>query len=197
MHDLEPPARELATLVKGVSDEQLDAPTPCATYTVGDLLDHLMALAVAFRHTADKTPMPPGESAPGEGSVAHLDPAWREELPRRLDALVAAWRDPDAWTGESVAGGVTAPAHVLGTVTVAELVLHGWDLARGTDQPFRADPAAVEAAGMFTAMIAAPGMEEARGSAFGPPVAVADAYGLERVLAQSGRDPLWPAAKSG
>lgn len=190
MHDLTAAARQIESLLPGVADERLDAPTPCRGYRVGDLLDHLMGLTVAFRATAQKAPMPPGESPPGEGSAAHLDPRWRELLPERLDALAAAWRDPAAWTGESCAGGVTAPAEVLGGVAAAELVLHGWDLARATDQPFAADPDAVAATLGFTAVISAPGMEEARGSAFAAPVAVPDdASDLERALAQSGRDP--------
>lgn len=192
VHDLHPPARELATLLKGIRDPDLAAPTPCATYTVADLLDHVMALAVAFRHTAEKSPMPPGESPPGEGSAAHLDPAWRDVLPSRLDALATAWEDPAAWAGESEAGGVRAPAEVLGTVAAAELVLHGWDLARGTGQPFPAAPAAVEAALAFLSMLSAPGMEESRGGAFGPVVAVPDgAPALDRALGLSGRDPGW------
>ena len=49
-----PAARQLATLVRGVTDEQLDAPTPCPEYTVGDLLDHIGGLAKAFTWAATK-----------------------------------------------------------------------------------------------------------------------------------------------
>ena len=52
MHDLRPTARRLGALVEEVDDDQLDAPTPCPDYTVGDLLDHIGGLAVAFAEAA-------------------------------------------------------------------------------------------------------------------------------------------------
>ena len=48
MHDLGPAAREMTRLVKGVRDDQLGDPTPCTTYTLGDLLQHVRGLAEAF-----------------------------------------------------------------------------------------------------------------------------------------------------
>ncbi len=89
MLDLESPARQLKTLLDGITDDQLAARTPCGSYTVGDLLDHLMALTVAFRTAATKSTRPSDgatdelsqESRPGEASVAHLHPEWRSLLP--------------------------------------------------------------------------------------------------------------------
>jgi hypothetical protein len=42
--DLEPAARQLITLAAGVTDDMLQAPTPCGDYTVADLLAHVMGL---------------------------------------------------------------------------------------------------------------------------------------------------------
>ena len=50
-----------------VGDDQLGAPTPCPDYTVGDLLDHIVALAVAFREAADKTVRPRTPDGPPPG----------------------------------------------------------------------------------------------------------------------------------
>ena len=55
--DLEPAARRIAGLVAAVPDDALGAPTPCARYTVGDLLDHIAGFAVAFTAAARKTPL--------------------------------------------------------------------------------------------------------------------------------------------
>ena len=52
MHDLLPTTRRLGALVEEVDEAQLDAPTPCPDYTVGDLLDHIAVLAVAFSEAA-------------------------------------------------------------------------------------------------------------------------------------------------
>lgn len=61
-------------------------------------------------------------------------------MPRQLTDLVEAWRDPAAWAGMTEAGGVRMPAEEMGVVALDELVLHGWDLARATGQPFRCEP---------------------------------------------------------
>ncbi|MGH4019383.1 MAG: TIGR03086 family metal-binding protein [Pseudonocardiaceae bacterium] len=195
--DFDPPARQLTRLVNGVTDDQLVARTPCEAYTVGDLLDHLMGLTIAFRNAATKsTGSEDGEPAqvsrPGEASAAHLRPDWRSRLPVQLSELVAAWKDPAAWEGTTEAGGVTLPADVMGRVAINELVLHGWDLARGTGQPFACDPTIAQACFEFTSMMSAPGEEAGREGLFGPVVEVSpDAPLFDRVLGLSGRHPSW------
>ncbi|MBE1606663.1 TIGR03086 family metal-binding protein [Actinopolymorpha pittospori] len=197
MHDFGPPAQELTRLAAGVKDDQLSAPTPCAIYTVADLLDHLMGLSLAFTWAATKATEPLraqtgdlAQAEPGLGSAANLDPEWRKLLPVRLGELVEAWRDPAAWEGTTEAGGLTLPGEVAAMVAMDELVLHGWDLARATGQPFHCDPGSTEVCFQFTTMSAAPGAD--REGLFGPIVEVApDAPLLDRALGLSGRDPAW------
>ena len=45
--DFGPTTTALATLVRGVGDDQLDGPTPNTGRSVGDLLDHIGGLALA------------------------------------------------------------------------------------------------------------------------------------------------------
>jgi uncharacterized protein (TIGR03086 family) len=192
--DLGPAARQLKTLLSGTVDDQLSAPTPCESTSVGDLLDHLMGLTIAFRNAATKSTRPPDGPAPargpGKSSAANLSPDWRSELPRQLDELVAAWTDRSAWEGTTEVGGMTMPASVAGLVALDELVLHGWDLARGTGQAFECDPASTAACFEFTTMAAAPGA--AREGLFGPVVGVPpEAPLFDRALGLSGRDPAW------
>lgn len=188
--DLEPAARRVAELLDGVKDDHLDAPTPCAGTPVAALLDHLVMFTVAFTDTARKAPGRDGP--PPRPAVENLDPQWRTTLPRLLDELVAAWREPAAWEGLASAGGVTWPAEVMATVALDELVLHGWDLARATDQPYDPDPATVEVCHGFTSGMSAPEHAEGRAGLFGPVVAVpADAPLFDRALGFSGRDPAW------
>jgi uncharacterized protein (TIGR03086 family) len=139
MIDLAPAAREVERLLDGVKADHLTGPTPCGGYSVADLLDHLMGLSLAFTWAARKTPPAGGTSAPNP-AAENLDPQWRTVLPQRLADLVAAWRDPGAWAGMTEAGGITMPAEQMGAVALDELVLHGWDLARATGQPFTCDP---------------------------------------------------------
>jgi uncharacterized protein (TIGR03086 family) len=198
MLDLDPAAREVARLLEGVTDDQLADPTPCADTPVAALLDHLMGLTLAFTWAAHKTTAA-GSDAPGPGSATadHLDPDWRTVLPRRLDELAQAWRDPGAWEGMTEAGGQTLPADVMGSVALDELVLHGWDLARATGQRFTCDPASTAAVLAFTSTSAQPEHAAGREGLFGPVVDVPeDAPAFDRALGFAGRDPAWtpPAA---
>ena len=127
--DLEPATRRMSDLISGVPDELLDAPTPCPDYSLGDLVEHIGGLALAF--TAAATKATGGATARGpSGDASRLGPDWRTRIPRDLAALADAWRDPAAWSGMTQAGGVDLPGEVAGVVALDELVVHGWDVAR-------------------------------------------------------------------
>jgi uncharacterized protein (TIGR03086 family) len=190
--DLAPAARRLAALLPGVPDSALGAPTPCAENTVATLLDHLVGLAEGLAASARKE-----ATAAPQASAEHLDPEWRTILPPQLDALVAAWREPGAGEGMTTAGGLELPAAEVALVTLDELVIHGWDLARATGQPYQPDAADVAAIMPF---LDAFGSEQGVPGLFGPAVAVPDDAPLfDRALGLSGRDPAWraPAAQAG
>jgi uncharacterized protein (TIGR03086 family) len=191
MHDLHPATRTLAELVASVDDAQLAAPTPCPDYTLGDLLDHIGGLALAFASAARKedgvnaSPSPPGDRA-------RLGDDWRERIPRDLATLGDAWGNEAAWEGQTKIAGMEMPAAVVGTVGLNEVVTHGWDLARATGQPFTADPATVGGCLEFIAPMSQPGAEGNRAPAFGPVVAAPDdASPVDRLIAMNGRDPGW------
>jgi uncharacterized protein (TIGR03086 family) len=125
-----------------------------------------------------------------------LSTDWRERLPRQLADLAAAWRDPAAWDGETEVAGARLPATVMGVVAADEVLVHGWDLAVATGQPYRADPEVAAAVLHQVTMLTQPGMEDLRNGQFGPVVPVPDdAPVLDRILGLTGRDPGWrPAA---
>lgn len=188
--DFQPAARAVQKVVAGVRDDQLANPTPCAKWTVADLLDHLVGLTMAFRMAAAKQAQP----APPDPLRSALHPEWRGLLPAQLDDLVAAWRTPDAWTGETEAGGVVLPADVMGLVALNEVVVHGWDLAASTGQPYEIDRATTEAVHSLVAQQASP---EGTPGLFGPSITTpAEAPLLDRVIGLTGRDPRWASAGS-
>jgi uncharacterized protein (TIGR03086 family) len=193
--DLAPAANEVSRLLDSVTDAQLTDPTPCPDTPVAAMLDHLMGLSLVFTRAARKTTAAEGGSdRPGRGkaNADHLDPSWRALLPARLDELVESWRDPTAWQGMTEAGGVTMPAEVTGVVALDELVMHGWDLARATGQPFACDPASAAAVLAFTSASAQPERAASREGLFGPVVEVPqDASAFDRALGFAGRDPAW------
>ena len=189
--DLEPATRRMAEVVAGVPDDLLDGPTPCPAYALGDLLDHVSGLAVAFRMAADKA-YPEGESTPPSGDVASLGDGWRTRIPRDLELLAEAWRSPEAWTGRTEVGTAQLPGELAGLVALDELVIHGWDIARATGQDYECDRASLEAVHGLLVQFAAPGQEQMRSGLFGPVVDVpSDASLLARVIGLTGRDPAW------
>lgn len=185
--DFDSPVRGLRALLLGVDDGELSNPTPCPEWTVATLLDHLMGLSVAFTQAAHKRIDGTASSAPAP-SAQHLSRHWRSRLPVLLEDLATAWKDPAAWTGTSQAGGVTMPAAALGHVAMNELIMHSWDLARGTGQEYFADPRTLEVLIEFLSE----GPAEGTPGLFGPVVPVDDeATLLDHALALSGRDAKW------
>ncbi|WP_438290929.1 TIGR03086 family metal-binding protein [Streptomyces sp. HUAS TT7] len=188
--DLGPAAAELTRLLEGVRDDQLESPTPCPAYALRDLLSHIAGLSVAFQDAAHKEFGPSTSTAPGSVPPPELPADWRTSMPESLAAMAAAWRDPAAWEGDTRAGGGTFPAAAVGRIALDELVVHGWDVARATGQPYRPAPADL----VVSYELLAPSKDDpaARGTAFGPAVDVpAEAPMLDRLIGVSGRDPGW------
>ncbi|MDA3645228.1 TIGR03086 family metal-binding protein [Saccharopolyspora indica] len=185
MHDLQPAADRLAALLTGVTDAQLTAPTPCSEYTAGDLIDHISGLSLAFTGAAVKDFSLTAQGPSGDASRLPAD--WRTRIPEQLTAMAGAWADPAAWDGMTQAGGLELPGPVAGLIALDELVVHGWDLAKATGQPFDCDEESLTACLEFVGPAA--GDEE---GPFDPPVEVAaDAPPLDRLIGLTGRDPGW------
>lgn len=186
--DFERQARLVVAVAEGVTDEQLAAPTPCPEYQVRHLLGHLVGLTGAFRDAGRKDLGPHLDQSPGD-SLPDIGPEWRAELPKLLDELVEAWRDPAAYEGMTRAGGIDLPGAVAGAVALDELVVHGWDLARATGQAYAPDEASLAVA--YELLTPQEG-DASEDSPFGTPVPVPDdAPLLDRVIGLSGRDPGW------
>lgn len=182
----------MAAIVRGIGDDQLDAPTPCPAYRVADLADHVGGLVPAFTHAALKTEPDGGPGGPG-GDGRRLESDWRDRVVGDLDTLAVAWRAPAAWAGTTMAGPVEMPAPEAALVVLDELVVHAWDLAVATEQPYRPDRADVARCLAFVEGFEAPA--DADGGLFGPSVPVPeDAGPLERLLGRTGRDPGWRPA---
>jgi uncharacterized protein (TIGR03086 family) len=189
--DLTAAATRLNQLIDGLSPDQLGRPTPCPDYTLGDLLEHINTLGWAFTAAAQKD-MVKLAGRPGLGNAANLPDDWRTSIPERLDRMAEAWRDPEAWQGMSRIGGADTPGEVVGLIGIDELVVHGWDVARASGQPYDLDRESLEGARAALLLFQKPGEAAAPGGAFGTVIDVSeDAPLLEHVVALSGRDPSW------
>ncbi|HEX4830697.1 MAG TPA: TIGR03086 family metal-binding protein [Trebonia sp.] len=173
-----------ADVVAGVRPAQLDGPTPCTEWDVRALANHLI---VWTSYSLEKRAH--GESVSEEMMARDFtaEPGFAAAYRAQLDRALAAWDDPAAWDRKLDVMGSQTPAAGVAALSLAEMILHGWDLAVATGQPYAVDAAAAAAA--FTAIEANADLFR-QYDGFAAPVEVSpDAPVLDRALALSGRDP--------
>ncbi|MFW0789523.1 TIGR03086 family metal-binding protein [Gordonia sp. CPCC 205333] len=181
--------QKIIGLADRTTEDQLDRPTPCDPMDLAALFAHVIGLSIAFA-AAGRKETGPLTSTPPDPNIQVLQPDWRESLKVEVGELVAAWADPDAWEGMTQAGGVSAPASILGTVAVSELVLHGWDIARAIGVDYDLDDNLLR---VVYDLHYPPQPQSERDGMFGPLVEVPDdAPLLHRLVGLAGRDPFWP-----
>ncbi|WP_016935103.1 MULTISPECIES: TIGR03086 family metal-binding protein [unclassified Rhodococcus (in: high G+C Gram-positive bacteria)] len=190
MLDLTPATRRMERILAGIDDAQLTGPTPCSDTSVGVLVDHVLGLSLAFTAAARKDHGPYTDTPPQ--LTSELQPDWRRLVPDRLADLGRAWKEPTAWEGTTRAGGLDLPAAVAGLVALDELVVHGWDLAVATGQPYTCESDEIAACTAFAESITEAERVGDGGGLFGPAVRVGDdASPLDRLIGLTGRDPSW------
>ncbi|MGH8888195.1 MAG: TIGR03086 family metal-binding protein [Acidothermaceae bacterium] len=178
---------QMHALMSQVQPDQTSLPTPCASWDVGKLLDHILA---DMPHFIDSAHGGQPDYASPSPSVA---PNWAPEFARRAAELVAAWRD--ARDPAKLDAG-QAPREFQ-TMQIAEIAVHAWDLAAalGLAVDLDSDLAEYSADWMGPMLVPEYRGSEAEGKAFGPLVDVpADAPAYDRLVAISGRDPNWVRA---
>ena len=158
---------------------------------MGDLIEHVSGMALAFTGAANKAGGP-GAEMQASGDATRLGEDWRARIPRDLSALALAWRQPGAWDGMTRIAGMDIPGGMAALAVADEVAVHGWDLSRATGQPYDCDPAALNAALSFLGRFASPDAPAGPDVPFGPSRPVAgDAPLLDRVVALAGRDLRW------
>jgi uncharacterized protein (TIGR03086 family) len=170
-------ATRAAGVMAAVSPARLGDPTPCAEWTVQQLIDHIVGgpgyLTAALAGVAP--PMHAGCTADDYSrAIEHLGTGLR--APGALDRTCASPLGFDWSVGQATAG------------TFMDTLIHTWDLATATDQDATLDPALVDAC---VAMFLPDMPERGRtGGLVGPAVDVAaDASPQDRLLAAMGRRP--------
>lgn len=182
VHDL---VAVLRPVLAAVPDEALGDPTPCSGWDVRDLANHLLGTTEAMRRIGAGEDLDPDD--PWGTSGDHMSEEWRDALTARLEAWASAWDSADAYEGDAMGGQM--PKQLVGQMAFAEMLLHGWDLARATGQSITPDETVVATAVEVMAQIGEMGR---RMGAFESLVDTpADAGPLDQVLAQSGRHPGW------
>jgi uncharacterized protein (TIGR03086 family) len=117
-------------LIGAVRDDQWAGPTPCAGWSVRDLVTHVVAgnsmFASALR--GGQPPAAPRGTAIPDGGLLN---AFRDSAAE----LLGAFREPGALDAIITVPFGTVPGAVALHLRITELLVHGWDLARATGQP--------------------------------------------------------------
>ena len=184
-------AEAAARTVDNVRPDQLTGPTPCPDWDVRTLLNHLILwTSYSLERRAH------GESVSEELMNADFaaEPDFAAAYRTQLDRALAAWANPAAWERKLNVMGSATPAADVAALAIAELVLHGWDLAAATGQAYTVQD---EAAAAALAAVEANAELYRQYQGFADPVPLPDgAPVLDRVLALSGRDPRWTSDAS-
>lgn len=186
--DLERALEGTAALVGSVREDQLTLSTPCRSWNVAALVDHVVEDLRQF--TLRATGGRPDWSAQARPAGPDRLGAFRAGAAE----LLAAWRQAGDLTGTMQLPGLgEVPARFPVDQQIAEFAVHAWDLATATGQRLELDPEVAEAALAWARTALRPefrGTEE-DGKAFGPEVpAPPDASAADRLAAFFGRHPV-------
>ena len=186
-------AAEAARVVAGAAKDgakdaaktaTLDQTTPCTDWDLRTLLNHMILWT---SYSAERRAY--GESVAEElmSKDFTAEPGYAQAYQAQLAKAVHAWSKPEAWAGDRNVMGSATPAADIAAMLIAEMVLHGWDIAKATGQDYHCDDAVarnvlktVEAQGEL--------FRQYQGFAAIVPVPD-DATAFDRALALSGRDP--------
>jgi uncharacterized protein (TIGR03086 family) len=184
-------ARSIATtqpIVDGVGAEQLELPTPCTEWRVRPLLNHIVgSLWVADALLSDRdVPYGMGPGALPSTDLLGGDPA--VSYKEAAEAAMAATCSPGAVERPHQTPLGEMPGAGLAGLITLDVFVHGWDLARATNQPAAFDDDDLTAHVFEFAQQAV--TEATRGPLVAPPVPVADTAPLvDRLIGFMGRQP--------
>ncbi len=173
------------SILNGVTRDQLDDPTPCASWDVRALVNHIIGGSYWFADTVAAgvaDPFPTRDYATGD-LVDSYDEGIR--------ATLAAFNAPGALDSIITLPFGDFPCGRYLSLATNDTFVHGWDLARATGQPSELDPGlSLELLDESRQAIPAT-FRGADGEApFGPIVEIADsAPAADRLAAFLGRHP--------
>lgn len=160
-------------------DQQWDAPTPCDSWTVRDVVVHAIDTERDFLERQDLAPGP----AP---DLADLPAAWRSHASAVAEVLAGdgvAEREYDGYFGRTTIAATMADFYGW------DLVIHGSDVARATGQPWSISDD--EAANLHATADTWGDALYSEGVCSSAVAVPDDASASDKLLARLGRDPEW------
>jgi len=171
-------------VLAAVRPDQAGLPTPCASWNVRDLVEHIVDEVHQFAAVTAGGDRGDGRPLTGDGWSA----AYREQA----DALLAAWCAPGAFERTIRFPFGEIPAAMTIGQHVSEMVMHAWDLAKASGQSTKLDTKLGEYTLDWSKNFLTDETRgaEADGMQVGPEIAVGENASLyDRIAAFGGRDP--------
>lgn len=181
-----------AVVVAAVTPAHLGRPTPCAEWTLGELLAHMTAQHYGFAAAAE------GNGAdPAVWQVRPLGEDPRGTYAAAATRVIQAFAAPAALEREFVLPQLATdrafPAAEAIGFHFIDYVVHAWDVARSLGMPVSFTPDVLDRALSVAHEVPDGAWRLAPGAAFRPSVAAPAGSGaLEHVVALLGRSPTWP-----
>jgi uncharacterized protein (TIGR03086 family) len=176
-------------MVAKVTIEDLGRPTPCAGWTLADLLAHMTAQHHGFAAAAEGTgaDLAVWRAEPlGDGAVS----AYTGAAERVMTAFAEDGVLDRAFALPEFGRGLTFPAAQAIGFHLIDYLVHGWDVAQSLGVEFTAEPELVEVAWPIAQAIPDDERRRRPGAAFQPSLAIPeDATRFDLILAMLGRSP--------
>ena len=169
----------VAGLISNIRADQWSAPTPCADWTVRQVVNHLIGMNRVF------AALLAGQPPPARPSADHVEDDPAGAYRGSAAALLAAFSRPGVLerTYHGPLGSATGAERLQ--IRLYDLLAHGWDLAQATEQPADLPEDLAEQSLAFARTQLT---EQARPGRFGPAQIVDEqASAIERLVAFLGR----------
>lgn len=164
-------------VIAGVRPEQFADKTPCAEWTVRELLDHMISVVANIGSAA-------AGKEPSEFDLAAHPAAQFQAV---AAAALDAWRAPGALDSVLDVAVRPMPGRMLAGINLLDTATHAWDLAVATGQPAALPDDVATAAMEASRATISP---ELRPGRFGPEVPAPDgASATDALVAFLGRTP--------
>jgi len=164
-----------------VRDDQLDAPTPCASWNVGALIRHVIDATRSARDAIDGITGRVADADENHTVGDYLD-IYDDGIRQTLAAFGALRTDASLFGGR-------LPASALLVMSTQDQFIHGWDLARAVGHSTNLDP---ELADGLLAHARTWVLDSHRGpdgvGLFGPAVPTSSDHPADRLAAFLGRE---------
>lgn len=167
-------------LIANTTRDQWSDSTPCPDFDVQTLLGHIVGWVRVFDVAAN------GGKFDGDPTAYDVSEASATDFRSHAASMLEGWRSGGIDRTVNLVGG-EMPAPMVYSMAFMEYMAHGWDLARGTDQPV---PFTNEEAATTLRRGRETLQPQFRGDQIGPEITLADdAPAIDQFIAFMGRQP--------